>query len=206
MKTINLVPRNRKPKKDLRLSIIAFTSIYIILLGYLLYSIYITDLNLTLLNADIANTRSEITRLQQYSEFRNDLDRIKSQVENIQTDYKKGRLKESQIMSIIESITPVRLEYDSLEILSTGEVNLKNCEARTYETVAELLRNIKEASLIDRVEISSIVIGKTYEDQEILSLFPDRGEHYVIIGNITTDETFQDAFWFDIKFYINNLS
>ncbi len=204
MNRINLIPKHRIPKKTLRISIISFISVTIILVSYLAYSIYIENIQKELLIADIQNLENEISRMEVYEEYKNDLDLMKNQVEQIKTDYQKGRLKESQILSIIESITPDMFRFGSMEIYSNGEVFLYDCKARTYEVVARFLKNIKDATLINRIEISAITIDQTVQDKNILEMFPDRGEDYVIVGDITTTEMFEDAFWFDIKFQISN--
>jgi len=204
MNRINLIPKHKIPKKTLRISIISFISISIILISYLAYSIYLEDIQKELLIADIQNMENEIERMEVYEEYKSDLDLMKNQVEQIKTEYQKGRLKESQILSIIESITPDMFKFGSMEIYANGEVYLNDCKARTYEVVAKFLENIKNATLIDRIEISAITIDKTVQDKNILDMFPDRGEEYVIVGDITTTEMFEDAFWFDIKFEISN--
>jgi len=94
--------------------------------------------------------------------------------------------------------------FGSMEILANGEIYLTDCKARTYEVVAQFLKNIKDSSLISRIEISAITIDQTVQDKNILEMFPDRGEDYVIVGDITTTEMFEEAFWFDIKFIIDN--
>ncbi|MFP4456839.1 MAG: hypothetical protein ACOCRO_03060 [Halanaerobiales bacterium] len=204
MNRINLVPKHKIPKKTLRISIISFISISIILFSYISYSIYIEEIQEELLLADVQNIENEINRMQVYEEYKRDLDLMRDQVEEIQTDYQKGRLKESQILSIIESITPDKFEYGSMEIYASGEVILSDCRARTYEVVASFLKNIKDTTLINSIEISAITIDKTVQDKNVLEMFPDRGESYVIVGDITTTEMFEDAFWFDVKFQVLN--
>ncbi len=204
MNKINLVPKHKIPKKNLRLSIISFVSISIILISYLAYSIYIEDIQKQLILTDIQNLESNIENLRRFESYKSDLERIKVQVEEVKSDYEMGRLKESQILSIIESVTPKNFLFGSMEILANGEIYLTDCKARTYEVVAQFLKNIKDSSLISRIEISAITIDQTVQDKNILEMFPDRGEDYVIVGDITTTEMFEEAFWFDIKFIIDN--
>jgi hypothetical protein len=204
MNKINLVPKHKIPKKNLRISIISFISLSILIISYLAYTIYVEDIQRQLLVTDIKNLESNIENMRHYENYKTDLERVQSQLNEIKSEYEKGRLKESQILSIMESITPNNFNYGSMEILATGEVYLTDCKARTYEVVAQFLKNIKDSELINRIEISAITIDQTVQDKNILEMFPDRGEDYVIVGDITTTEMFEEAFWFDIKFIIDN--
>lgn len=202
IETINLLPAKYKTLNAKKIIIAIIIVLFLLAFGYIVDLVYDASVKKEALNNDLQIINAEISELNQLMILQEKLYTIKSEASALKTEYQDGRIYESQILKIIETIIPREMHITSINIDQQGQVQLNGCLASSYNVVVELMKNIKDIYIIENLELSSIVKEKTAESELVISSFPDRGDEYVQIGDITTTDFFMDTYAFSLSFRV----
>ncbi|QOR35910.1 hypothetical protein IMX26_03575 [Clostridium sp. 'deep sea'] len=202
MNNINLLPSKYKNKNMFKNIVYVLVVLFLIITGILFSLIYQEGLKQELLNSNLAIIKNEINSLNDLVVLAERLQKIKKDTSSLKSAYQQGKLYESKILNIVETVMPQNMKVKAININNDGQVEMLGCIATSYEMVVELLKNIKDVSLIQNLKISSIVKSKTAESVEVKDSFPKRGSEYISIGDITTTDFFKDNYAFSITFLV----
>lgn len=202
MNNINLLPSKYKKQNMFKNIVYVLVVLFLIITGILFSLIYQEGLKQELLNSNLAIIKNEINSLNDLVVLDERLQKIKKDTSSLKSAYQQGKLYESKILNVVETVMPQNMKVKAININNDGQVEMLGCIATSYEMVVELLQNIKDVSLIKNLKISSIVKSKTAESVEVKDSFPKRGSEYVPIGDITTTDFFKDNYAFSLTFLV----